>query len=736
MLLPLTPATGRWLSALALSLVTASASCVATANSDTGDAMPMRAEVASVTTGGVDLYNLSLEELSQIQVSIATGNSTPLGKAPGVASVVYAAEIEAMGARNLDEVLESLPGLHVSLSSLSRLDSVYSIRGIHTGFNPQVLLLLDGVPVQFSVQSGRPTLFRLPVTSIERVEIIRGPGSAIYGADAYAGVINVITKDAHSIAATTVGMRTGSFDSRDFWLQTAGEWQGLGLALDMTYQSTHGDNNRRVSSDQQTILDKVFGTTASLAPGALSTRYEILDTHFSITGDRFRANLWNWQSRDAGIGAGGAQALDPWGHDDSRLTRGDATLDLLKSGWWDNSLRLGYMDYHIVSHFKLFPDGALLPVGSDGNLDFATPAGIVSFPDGLFGNPGGQATDSQIEFISTFTGWDHQRLRLATGVRRQATSPSETKNFGPGVIDGSQPVVSGDLTELAGTESIYMGDTARRLSYLSLQDEWQLAADLELTAGLRYDHYSDFGGTTNPRLALVWSATDNFTAKLLYGSAFRAPSFAELYLKNNPVSLGNPDLVPEKIDTRELSLNYRLGQLETTLTAFTYKARDMIDFVLDANNTTKTAQNVRDQDGRGYELEWLWKPAASLHLSASYSRQWSEDSHSGATTPDAPGELFKANLTWLPATDWSLATQLAAVGKRSRAPGDTRDAVDDYTRLTLNLTRKNLASGLDVSLAVRNLADSDGREPSTGAIADDYPLESRSYWLGLTYHLR
>lgn len=730
MFLRLTPATGRWFPVLALSLA------IAGVNAGAAESMPVRVELASADTGSVDLYNLSLEELSKVQVSIATGNNTPLGKAPAVASVVYAAEIEAMGARNLDEILETLPGVHVSLSSLSRLDSVYSIRGIHTGFNPQVLLLLDGVPVQFSLQSGRPTLFRLPATSIERVEIIRGPGSAIYGADAYAGVINVITKDARSITSTSVGMRTGSFDSRDFWLQTAGDWQGIGLALDMTYQSTSGDTSRRVGSDQQTILDKVLGTNASLAPDALSTRYEILDTHLSMTGDHFQANLWNWQSRDAGIGAGGAQALDPWGRDDSRLTRGDINIELLKSGWWDNSLRLSYLDYRINSHFKLFPDGAVLPVGSDGNLNFATPAGIVSFPDGLFGNPGGNSTDGQLEFISTYTGWDNHRLRLATGARRQAISASETKNFGPGVIDGSQPVVTGELTNLDGTANIYLEDSSRRLHYVSLQDEWQLAADLELTAGLRYDRYSDFGGTINPRLALVWSVTEDVTAKLLYGSAFRAPSFAELYLKNNPVSLGNPKLVPEKIDTRELSVNYRLGQLETTLTAFTYTASDMIDFVLDADATTKTAQNARDQDGRGYELEFLWKPAASLHLSASYSRQWSQDSHTDATIPDAPGEQLKANLTWLPVADWSLAAQLAAIGKRARAAGDTRPAVADYTRLNLNLTRKNLAAGLDLSLAMRNAANTDEREPSTGAIAADYPLESRSYWLGLTYNFR
>src|SRR3954470_20790443 len=90
---------------------------------------------AKQTAAPTDFYNLSLAELGQVEISIATGNSTPLDKAPATAAVIYAAEIEAMGARNLDEVLETVPGLHVSLSSLNRIDSVYSIRGIHTGFN-------------------------------------------------------------------------------------------------------------------------------------------------------------------------------------------------------------------------------------------------------------------------------------------------------------------------------------------------------------------------------------------------------------------------------------------------------------------------------------------------------------------------------------------------------------------------------------------------------------------------
>jgi outer membrane receptor for ferrienterochelin and colicins len=122
-----------------------------------------------------DFYNLSLAELGRIQIAIATGNDTPVERVPASASVISAAEIESMGARTLDEVLGSLAGFHVAPSVLSRLDIIYSVRGIHTGFNPQVLLLMNAIPVQFSLQGGRPTLFRLPISSVERIEVIRGP---------------------------------------------------------------------------------------------------------------------------------------------------------------------------------------------------------------------------------------------------------------------------------------------------------------------------------------------------------------------------------------------------------------------------------------------------------------------------------------------------------------------------------------------------------------------------------
>lgn len=685
----------------------------------------------------LDVYNLSLAELGQVQISIATGNSTPLDKAPATASVIYAAQIEAMGARTLDDVLETVPGMHISLSALSRLDSVESIRGIHTGFNSQVLMMLNGVPVQFSSSGGRPALFRLPVANIDRVEVIRGPGSAVYGADAYAGVVNVITKDAGSIKHTKIGARTGSFNSRELWLQTSAEWNGIAFAFDASYQDSAGDSSRKIYTDLQSSLDTAFGTKASLAPGALSTRYQILDSHLALSTDRLQFNLWNWLSTDAGVGAGAAQALDPNGRDDSDLLMADMTYHFQKNDAdWDNSIRLSHMYYNEIAQFTLAPPGSIVPIGADGNVDFVTPVGAVLFTDGLKGRPGGITKDTKFDFVSIYSGFESHRIRFNFGKRLQSANPRESKNFGPGVLDGVPlpNVVNGYMTDVTGTAYVFLVDKSRAVNYLSLQDEWSIRNDLDLTAGLRYDKYSDFGDTTNPRIALVWGVTEKLTTKILLGSAFRAPSFSELHFKNNPVSLGNPDIQPEQINSEELSFNYRpTDKLQTTLTFFTYQAKKMIDFIPDSNAQIKVAQNANAQNGEGFEWELNWRPAQYLQVGFSYSLQNAVDSKTNARIADAPGRQAKANINWQITPDWSLNSQFGWISDRERPVTDLRPPISDYSLVNVTLNRKNLLPDLDLQLAVRNAANADAREPSSGTIPDDYPLESRSFWLGLTY---
>lgn len=693
--------------------------------------MPVFADNAEdlLQTNGDDMEALYGDEEF---VSIATGAKKPIYKAPAVASVITADQIKEMGATTLDQVLERVPGLHVSLSTQGRLDSVYSIRGIHTKFNPQVLVLVNGFSFPH-YGGGRTFQFRMPVAAISRIEVLRGPGSAVYGADAYAGVINIITKDANEIGGTEVGARTGSFNTQDVWLQHGGTYGDWDVAFSLEWQKTDGDKDRRVNADLQTIFDAMNGTSVSRAPGPLDTRYDVIDTHLEVSNDTWKLRYWFWRQDDAGMGAGGALSLDPVGGESYNQHLVDLTYnskDLLAN--WNLSVNVNYLYKEGKSHLVLFPPGSVLHIGADGNLGSSGDP-LVTFSDGYLGNPDANHDRLGLDLVAD-TAWSTHHWRLATGTNQtRSWVVSETKNFGPGVIDGSVAPIDGTLTDVANTSNVFLADSSRTAWYLSAQDEWQVAPDWELTTGLRYDHYSDFGATLNPRVALVWETRYNLTSKLLYGHAFRAPTFTELYSKNNPVALGNPDLKPETINTIELAFDYRpIFNWQTNLSLFTYRAEDLIEFV-STGGGTKTAENARDQEGYGFEFEVIWDATETLRLSGNYAWQHSEDADTGQRIGDAPGQQLMLNADWKFYPNWSLYSQMNWVASRKRPAGDTRPAIDNYALVDLTLRRKNILGGWELSAAVRNLFDEDAREPSPSVNPDDFPLEGRCVWVELSY---
>ena len=667
-------------------------------------------------------------------ISIATGTKKPIHLAPSVASVITARDIKASGARTLDEALETVPGLHVSKAS-NRNNSLYSIRGLQAGENAQVLLLVNGLAFNDLISGARPPLFRLPLENVSRIEVIRGPGSAVFGADAFAGVINVITKDGSDLDGSVIGGRVGSFATQEGWVQYGGDHGDWDIGVSLEYSSTDGDDERIVSADLQTGLDGMLGTNATLAPGPLESGYNLLNT--SITAKRKQWVLWfnSWNLSDAGVGPGAAQALDPAGYQevDQYSMKVDFSDGEMVDHWrLDSSFSYRVMDQQAT--FQILPPGTTVPIGADGNLftpsGCGLPACLVAFPNGILGNPGGELTDIRLEVAGVYEGWRSQRLRLAVGVDRDEFKAVETKNFGPGVINGSEGSVDGTLTDLTGTKNIFVQDRSRIVRYLSLQDEWQLARDWELTAGIRYDDYSDFGKTTNPRLALVWATDYNLTSKLLYGRAFRAPSLTELFFENNPVAMGNPDLEPESIDMMELVFDYRpTFDLQTVLNLFAYQANDLIEFV------NGLAQNNRKQNGHGLELEASWLLSETTKLKGNFALQYSVDDSDGSVIKDAPRrQLFIAADQKL-MDAWSFYAQANWVSDRARAGLDTRSAIEDYTTIDMALRYQSQHQPWQVAISVKNTFDEDAREPSDGTIPDDYPLEGRAVYLEAQYKL-
>lgn len=661
----------------------------------------------------------------------ATGSLLPVHKAPSVASIITSEEIENIGATTLDEVLETVPGLHVVPSDLNRLDSIYSIRGIHTSINPQVLMLINGLPVTQLFSGGRPFTFRMPVSNISRVEVIRGPGSAVYGADAFAGVINIITKDRFEVENLKTGLRIDSFDTYATWMQIGGNISGWDSAFSIEYQTSNGDKDRIIESDFQSII----GPSVSNTPTSLDTEYNILDTHLNLSKGNFTARLWGWLQDDAGIGTGVTNVIS---HNNSQNVNNylvDLTYrDKKFTNNLDFSVRLSYLYRKEDSYLELFTPGTVLPIGIDGNIGVPTDP-LVLFTDGVIGHPKIIDEQSAIDFTTIYSGINRNRIRFGIGYKYLEENTEESKNFGPGVIDGSslipQPgvnnIVDGTLTDVTDTSNIAMEDQYRRLFYTSIQDEWSFARKWELTAGIRYDHYSDFGDTFNPRLALVWETRYDLTTKLIYGQAFRPPSFLELYAKNNPSTVGNPNLEPETIETFEIAFDYQPTlRLRSQLNVFYYEIEDLIEFVPATSGLE--AQNTKDQNGYGFELEAKWEVTDDFTLKGNGAFQRSKDDTTKETIPDAPKLQFYLNANWKFLPQWSVDAQIYWIGDRHRTSGDVREEIDDYTLTNLVVRKKDIIKNWDISFVAKNIFDEDIREPSSSTIPNDIPMEGRSVY--------
>lgn len=645
-------------------------------------------------------------------VSIATGRKQAITKAPAVASVITAEQIRAMGAKDIDQALESVAGLHVSRRS-GAYNPIYVIRGIHSDINPQVLILINGIPITHVLTGDRSQAWGgMPVENISRIEVIRGPGSAIYGADAFAGTINIVTKEAKEIDGLQTGLSAGSFDSYRGWLLYGDSSDNWDVAFSLQVHDTNGQDET-VDADFASLLS--FGP--SFAPGGVNTQQKSIDSRIDISNKNWRFRAGYQGRKDLGTGAGVSQSLDPLGDGESDRFNADITYkNAAFLDDWNITATLSYLD-----------------VSTKTDL-FILPPGTFGFPEGVIGNPDAYERHYRFDTSAFYTNIDNHDIRIGVGYHYlDQHKIEETKNY---VNTSFGLIPLGSVIPVTGN-ALFNKEEEREVSYIFLQDEWSLAKDWSLTLGLRHDHYSDFGDTTNPRAALVWETAHNLTTKLLYGKAFRAPSFAEQFNQANPVAIGNSNLDPEQIETFELAFNYiPIDDLKIGFNLFYYDFEDIIRF-------TPVAQNTGNQTGKGLELEFDWKVNEAFTVKANYALQNSEDESLDADSANAPEQQLYLNMDYSFTHQWSINAQLNMVADRNRQAGDIRSDIDDYTTLDLTLRSEKLFDGVDILVSVHNVTDEEVLEPSLfdpilGAVAipNDLPQAGRSYMLEIrkTWH--
>jgi iron complex outermembrane receptor protein len=673
-------------------------------------------------------------------VSIATGSKQSITRAPAVSTVITSRDIEAMGATDLDQALESVPGLHISKSSIAS-KPIYSFRGIDTLENSQVLMLVNGIPITNTFQGDRGQIWGgMPLENVSRIEVIRGPGSALYGADAFSGVINIITKNANDINGTETGVRAGSFNSRDVWIQHGGKLGSMDAAFYLGAGKTDGQKGI-IQHDAQSTWDTCFTTggcpgipaipgytPVSLAPGPINEERKTIDARTDLSKDawRFRAA---YQKREVGGGAGLAGSLDPNGR--GNTSRLYLDLNYEQANWAPNWDVTGVAGFYNIKEYG-DPAYTLFPAGAMGG----------TFPNGMIGAPGHSERHTHASASAFYSGFDQHRVRIGAGLRQDDMyETQETKNYNgtlapicdplnptnPAPAPGCTPVLMN-----ADSRFIYILPHKRDLSYVFAQDEWSLVKDWALTAGIRHDRYSDFGSTTNPRLALVWDAAYNVVVKVMHGEAFRAPTFVEQYAINNPVQSGSPDIKPETIKTDELAFSWQAtSSLQNNLNFFRYEMRNIIQLV------AAKMQNGGDQVGRGLELESTLDATSSLRLTGSYSLQHSVDEVTGQDAGLAPHRRLFGRADWRFAPLWQVGTTVNHVADRMREPGDTRPQIPDYTTVDLTLRREKFADGWDVRAMVTNLFNADAREPTFKSVGmySDLPLPGRAFYIQFQLNL-
>lgn len=675
------------------------------------------------------LFELGLDDLLDMKVvTAASGFEQSLEDAPASVTILDAEEWQAMGATELFEALQHVPGLHITKMQTAVSNNRPMVRGLSGTFGQQILLLIDGVPFRHFRDGGSFWGQRIPLNAFQRIEIIRSPGSAIYGADAVGGIINLVTHKSGDMPGRLTA-RGGNHESGQGELSGGGRLLGGHWDVAFAVQVSEGDRSRWVEADLQTQIDATVGTNVSRAPGPMEDRYEIYSLRAQWERGNWGVRYFNWYNREIGTGAGVSQVLDPGGE-----VRQQAQTLVVDYDWSD--LVVGDMKLKVIGHkvnsrlqSTLFPAGSVLPIAEDGNIDFSSTR-LVSFPDGVKGVPGNDDHAYAVQLDHIFEVAQDHLLRWSVGYEHMEIHVFEDKNFGPGVLPPDATVVDGTLTSVTGTPYIYLPDKTRDTYYLALQDQWRISDSLNATLGARYDHYSDFGSTFNPRLGLVWQGSKRLTVKSFLGSAFRAPSFVDLYTQNNPTAMGNPDLKSESIRTLDggLGLSYLFSsQLHGEMNVFRYKADNIIAFV--PSDGVQRAENSGELKVWGLEAQMNWRSGKGFGVEFNWS--WLDDyTASHVDVSAVPRQM--ANLTghWR-SHHWHWYLGAKWVADRERGPQDPRPAIDDY--LWVNSRVQWHLHNWSLALTCQNLFDEDAREPSNGYIPGDYPLAGRHWLLEASY---
>jgi iron complex outermembrane receptor protein len=671
-------------------------------------------EELSVSSNADDALEEELRYL-EAETFVITASRIPedIKKAASSITVITDRQIRQMGARHLGDVLQSVPGMSSWQHPDGTLD--IAVRGVAKAASNIVLVMINGHPVNENFSGGATyTHDTIILDNVKRIEVIRGPGSALYGANAFAGVINIITKEAEDIDGWELTARGGSYDTQQYNLLYGKTFNGLEVAFNYNYFNTHGFNGH-LDRDALSVSPSILNRRASLTPGRLQGDGEKDDFSLNLKykGFTFDGKYVDRERDDTPSGEG---VLRP----KSSFSPRQYYLNLGYKRTFGEDIEFVGKVYRNHDRFRYSYQN---PPGST----LLTPVGPVIMRDGETISDSLKNNRTGFEIQTTCKIFDTNTIVAGITYEEMKQYDVNTRRnflelpFGFGI-----PLPS--VRDLSNIQN-WTKSVKRNFKAFFIEDIWDITDDLRLTVGVRYDDYSDFGNEVSPRAGLVWEFKKGYDLKLLYGHAFRAPSFGELYYG----WAGNPNLDAETVDTYEVSLGAEFTpSLSSRVTFYHLEGEDnIVPLIFGFTNYGKSRL-------QGVELEAKYDVGRGTYLAMNYTYRRIMSPHTirriDWPTPRHLGNVM-ANIRLSKYLNFYASCHIEDGFRRDR--GDPRDDMSGYAIVNTTLIAKKFLKGyegLELRGSIYNLFDKDYTSPYYPTLLPgDLPRPGRNFLVEVKY---
>jgi len=571
--------------------------------------------------------DLSLDSLMSLEISSAAKYSQTARDAAATVTVISAEEIRRYGYRTLEEALASVRGFY---TSNDRTYAYLGVRGFSrpTDYNDRILLLLNGHSLNENVYGSAliGTELGWSLDNVARIEVVRGPGSALYGTNAMFAVINIVTEDGMTVDGVSVTAEAGDQGSVGSSVEF-GAATGSGLDLSglvswydkrgtTLYYREYDDLTSNYGISAARDWDRSVGGVFSLSRGPWRLHGMAAHREKSVPTGAYDTDFNNPHSQTTEQ-RGFIEAACRVQHTPSLLTNMRA--------FFDNYLYEGAWPYDVVEYDR-----------SDGNWI------------GLEGS----------------VRWDPSAAhRLIAGAEFQEHIDANYKYW--------------------SDESVYFSENfPSRLGAVYVQDEWQAAPFLSLTTGLRLDANSTSRSAITPRTGLLVFPDDRSVIKLLYGEAFRSANVFERELGDGIGALQPSELNPERIRTYELAWESRLTEaIWCAASAFRYSVHELIEEVPVEDGEGSVYRNSGHAHADGLEFEVNWRDLGAFDCDISYTLQEADEEPSEEILTNSPLHVFKLGIS-------TPVTHVARLSLRQQVESKRRTVYDTFTEafMLTNLT--------------------------------------------------